>query len=723
MRRVVCAVVAAVLLVVAPAWATTTLYVRTDSTAGGDGSVCTASGATRAYPSLKLAVDGLPATLTTDYVIEICNPAGAPEDTTSIASTPWDMTTTATNFLTVRTDANNRATSPMDTSRYVLHCTNPATGCLYNNLPDHIRIDGLQIKMTVSDGGGYVALKGSNANETASDIDVRLTNNVVRCEITGAVGSTIGIESRWPSGGASAPGVNYVVNNVVVGCRTGIDNDWAGSRLYNNTAYQNIFNFSDSGVGVWRNNLSQLPLSSNGIGFVGTYASGTSHNAADDGAPPGTSGKTCTATFADAGISNLHLASGDTCAKDSGVTDPQGSGLFNADLDQVTKSGTWDIGADEYGVTIALTGTVAAAITEADIVTGGKTIILTATGETFVPSSRAGLQYVGGQVGGFAGTTSDTTVNFSLSNGLATLPDANDLVVVAFCTGSTVDRTLDIRNAAAGTAYTLIGSELYSNDTFDTNMRVAYRFMPGTPETAVTFQGGTGAAADAGEYAIHVFRGVDSGTPLDVAAVTATGIDTRLANPGSITPTTAGAWIEAVGCGAAATGGTYTVDYAGDLRAGSTAGTNDAQVGSGYREWSSGAYDPAAFTGGGTDTVNDSWGAVTIALRPTVTTPFATDRANLRNGCDSAQSEAAGWDAKVKGNIPVANVVRTSNTVATITLQAQADYDITATETITCTVPATSLASGGAVAASPTFTITAAGGSATRLLLLMGVGQ
>lgn len=91
---------------------------------------------------------------------------------------------------------------------------------------------------------------------------------------------------------------------------------------------------------------------------------------------------------------------------------------------------------------------------------------------------------------------------------------------------------------------------------------------------------------------------------------------------------------------------------------------------------------------------------------------FDDIRADIIAGLDSAQSEAAGWDAKVKANIPVANVVRTSDTVVTITLQAQADYDITAQETITVTVPASAVAGAAQIVATPTFTVdTAVGGA------------
>lgn len=367
--------------------------------------------------------------------------------------------------------------------------------------------------------------------------------------------------------------------------------------------------------------------------------------------------------------------------------------------------------------TIALTGTVTASITESDIVAGGKTIILTATDDTFA-DNLASLQYVGGQDNSFAGTTSNTDITFALNNGLASTPAAGDLVVVTFCTGSTVDRTLSITNTA-GTAYTLMGSELFSDDTFDVNMRVAYRFMPGTPETAVRFAGGSGNAADAATYAIQVFRNVDTGTPMDVSVVTQSqaNSNSRLINPPSITPSTTGAWIGVSGCGA---GGTLTADYTSpggaavtDFRTDGQTDTNDSGVAAWHNTtWTSGAYDAAALTGGGTDTTSDSWASVVWALRPATDNIYDDTRDELRDGCDSDLSEGTGWDALKSTTMPVANVVRTSNTVVTITLAAAGSYNITALETITCIIPAAILNGGGAITATPTFTIATGGGGA-----------
>jgi len=102
---------------------------------------------------------------------------------------------------------------------------------------------------------------------------------------------------------------------------------------------------------------------------------------------------------------------------------------------------------------------------------------------------------------------------------------------------------------------------------------------------------------------------------------------------------------------------------------------------------------------------------------------FDAQRQNIINGIDSAQSEATGWDAVVKAGLAVTDVVRTSNTVVTVTLPAFATYNITATETITATVPSTALTGAAALVASPTFQITATSTATVRHLSLLGVGS
>lgn len=113
------------------------------------------------------------------------------------------------------------------------------------------------------------------------------------------------------------------------------------------------------------------------------------------------------------------------------------------------------------------------------------------------------------------------------------------------------------------------------------------------------------------------------------------------------------------------------------------------------------AYESDIVTGGKTiilTLTNDTW--------VTAGATFDAQRQNIINGLDSAQAEAGGWDAVVKALQGVAGVVRTSDTVCTITLDAQGTYSITANETITATIPATAVTAAGELVATPTFQIT-----------------
>ena len=88
---------------------------------------------------------------------------------------------------------------------------------------------------------------------------------------------------------------------------------------------------------------------------------------------------------------------------------------------------------------------------------------------------------------------------------------------------------------------------------------------------------------------------------------------------------------------------------------------------------------------------------------------FDAQRQNIINGLDAASSPTNGWNNEVRDKINVSSVVRTSDTIATITLTASdvGGYAIDSNEIITVTVPASSLTSGALMTATPTITITA----------------
>ena len=104
---------------------------------------------------------------------------------------------------------------------------------------------------------------------------------------------------------------------------------------------------------------------------------------------------------------------------------------------------------------------------------------------------------------------------------------------------------------------------------------------------------------------------------------------------------------------------------------------------------------------GGNQTVITLVGATWAAAGAT----FDAQRQNIIDGFDSAQSEATGWNAEVRDKEVVGAVVRTSDTVVTITWTAAPAYNVTATETITVTVPASAISGSQALTGSPTILV------------------
>lgn len=87
---------------------------------------------------------------------------------------------------------------------------------------------------------------------------------------------------------------------------------------------------------------------------------------------------------------------------------------------------------------------------------------------------------------------------------------------------------------------------------------------------------------------------------------------------------------------------------------------------------------------------------------------FNAQRQAIIDGFDAASSPTNGWNNEVRDNEVVTAVVRTSDTVVTITWTAAASYDISATETITNIIPNAALVtSTGDITSTPTFTVTA----------------
>jgi len=226
------------------------------------------------------------------------------------------------------------------------------------------------------------------------------------------------------------------------------------------------------------------------------------------------------------------------------------------------------------------------------------------------------ITYVGGTSGGSNAATYAVSLNGTLTGGSGSSPIEGDLVIVA--TGLTSGNAQNV-GISSPTDYTQIGADQTRADTRDANMALAYKFMGSTPDTSVTVLG-SNSASYGSSTVIHVWRGVDPTTPLDVAAVPTSAASAARPDPAAIQPVTAGAIIIAAGFGTGATSQTVFT-----IPSGMTNGVTNKQDGTTGDSsificsfaWTSGSYNPAAATGGTTST-GDSWVANTIALRPYV---------------------------------------------------------------------------------------------------------
>jgi hypothetical protein len=188
-----------------------------------------------------------------------------------------------------------------------------------------------------------------------------------------------------------------------------------------------------------------------------------------------------------------------------------------------------------------------------------------------------------------------------------------------------------------------------SATTYDTSLNVSYKFMGATPDTSFT-RPSTGSVADAQQHTIQVWRNVDPAI-FDVTPVSATGTGVGRPNPGSITPITPGAVILICAGAAAAAAAAFVAPsgFATNFLTGRTNDTNDAVVGSGYQlGWTSGAVDPAQFTGG-TTVSTASWAAYTIALRPAPTAVAPTVTTNPTNQSTTVGNTAT-FTAEIDGD-------------------------------------------------------------------------
>lgn len=286
------------------------------------------------------------------------------------------------------------------------------------------------------------------------------------------------------------------------------------------------------------------------------------------------------------------------------------------------------------------------------------------------------IQYVGGQTVTTTVTEPSTaTITFALTGGIASTPAAGDFVLLSYNNGLTTNRDLSAVVTTSG--YTLL-ADLYANDSFDANMAVFTKLMGGTPDSNVVVVGRPGSASVVIVH-ISVFRGVDTSIPLDVTSTTATGIDTGNVNPAAITPITDGNVIAIFGSGGVGTSARAftagSVAYMSGFMQANGAGSSQGTIsGTGYvsGQPANTAYNPAAWAIN-TDSISNSWAALTVALRASITSGTASGPLTISGASTGAAiiAAASSGDMAISG-AAIASVLASAYASGMIALSGSA---------------------------------------------------
>ncbi len=269
-------------------------------------------------------------------------------DTTAVTIDGW--TTDATNYIKIYTTTAARHDGKWNTGKYRLEVT--AAGnweAALDASEDFVTIEGLQIQMTAVN---KVTVNGIRVNPSDGG-EIKISHNIIKGVLSGTT-SGFGIRDEYAATGTKT---GKIWNNIVY--------DWINSGVapagislagvlwthyvYNNTVYNCYYGIAVSGGGtaIAKNNISY----NNTDNYTGTFTS-SDYNLSgptQTDAPGANSRQGVTVSFVSTtpGSEDFHLQSSDAGARNYGTSSVSEIG-FTDDIDGQTRSGIWDIGADEF---------------------------------------------------------------------------------------------------------------------------------------------------------------------------------------------------------------------------------------------------------------------------------------------------------------------------------------------------------------------------------------
>lgn len=324
---------------------------------GSSASCASTPGGAGAYNSCANFVTGEVAananlvTMAGDLIVEF---GGTSADTTACVVNGF--TTSAAFLIRFQSTGANRHSGIWNTGLYRL--TN--AGIALQVQDPNFELFNLQIETTGTGTGNYRGLLAGSGS-----LEILASGNIFKaasCNLGGG-GSCFSVLWRTDTLNSRCIFINNVgiqptVNTSDVfriDCSANANGDYVV--IYNNTAYGGSTGFKTHGAGssdaqYVKNNVSNGSFTTAyDLAAYGSFTTSvTNNNVSNDSSSPNVAyrSKTCSFTSTTGGSENLHLLSGDTNCKDSGAdlsADAQYS--FSTDIDNQTRTGAWDIGADE----------------------------------------------------------------------------------------------------------------------------------------------------------------------------------------------------------------------------------------------------------------------------------------------------------------------------------------------------------------------------------------
>lgn len=315
-------------------------YVNTASSPGGDGTTNATSGANRAYASLNEWEADEQQDLAGGGNTMLVHCEGSAADTAAVTINGW--TTNATYGITIQADEDKRHPGEWSTGHYRVY---PEDAIALFTYEDYINVIGVQF-------GNHTPTVNSKHIVCLLSVTASNQINIEYCIIKGAMDSTYSMRCVqivdadfnvlirntlvYDAGTiANCYGIygdnstNVVLENVTVArcwiCIRGASGTWTETNVLCDNS-----TIAGTDLYTWYNDANHTR----------TYCASNDDKADDQGGAGNRVNQTF--TFVD----GYHLASNDAGARDHG-TDLSGQG-YTDDIDGETRTGTWDIGADEY---------------------------------------------------------------------------------------------------------------------------------------------------------------------------------------------------------------------------------------------------------------------------------------------------------------------------------------------------------------------------------------